>query len=209
MMLLMPRRLILATVVPLVALICGVCASAQVIEYEAGGRRYQTLTRNGLTVIMTHLPAHVAGFALVQVSIENGSGIYWSIQPEAFSYVRTAGPLNAISAGQVIDVLLEHGNHNDVVKLVTSYEAALYGIPGMRANNGFEQRRQNALSTGTSPKLQAAAMASAIALASARVAPGQSTDGAVFIPVGRDNKTLSGGRLVFRAEGQVFEFKPD
>ncbi len=34
--------------------------SAQVIEYEVGGVKYQTLSREGLTVIMTRMPNHVA-----------------------------------------------------------------------------------------------------------------------------------------------------
>ena len=40
-------------------------ARAQVIEYEANGMKYQTSTRRGLTVIVTHLPNHIAGFGLL------------------------------------------------------------------------------------------------------------------------------------------------
>jgi hypothetical protein len=184
-------------------------ARAQVIEYESNGSKYQTLTRKGLTVIVTHMPNHVAGFGLVQVSVANGSGIYWTVGPEGFSYVKPGSSLDAISADQVVELLLDHGSHSDVVKLVTSYENTLYGIPHMRSTNGYEQRRRNAMSTGVSPKLEAAATASAIALARARIAPGQSTDGAVFIPLTRDVKTLSGGHLVFKAGGETFEFNPD
>lgn len=184
-------------------------ARAQVIEYESNGSKYQTLTRKGLTVIVTHMPNHVAGFGLVQVSIANGSGVYWTVEPEGFSYVKPGALLDAISADQVVELLLDHGSHSDVVKLVTSYENTLYGIPHMRSTNGYEQRRRNAMSTGVSPKLEAAATASAIALARTRIAPGQSTDGAVFIPLTRDVKTLSGGHLVFKAAGETFEFNPD
>ena len=60
-----------------------------------------------------------------------------------------------------------------------------------------------------SSRLKAAATASAIALAQTRLAPGQSTDGSVFIPLRHDVKTLAGGRLVFRASGETFEFNPD
>src|SRR5580692_2393072 len=191
------------------AAILSTHVTAQVIEYEANGLKYQTLSRKGLTVIVTRMPNHVAGFGLFQVSISNGSEIYWTVQPEDFSYVRQDALLTAISAGQVVDVLLDKGSHSDVVKLVTSYENLLYGIPHMRSTNGYEQRRQGAMTYGINAKLKAAATASAIALAQTRLAPGQSTDGSIFIPLTRDLKTLAGGRLVFREYGETFEFNPD
>ena len=145
--------------------------------------KYQTLSRKGLTVIVTRMPNHVAGFGLVQVSISNGSDIYWTVEPEDFTYARPDGSSAAISAGQVVNVLLDKGSHSDVMKLVTSYENTLYGIPHMRSTNGYEQRRQGAMSYGINAKLKAAATASAIALAQTRLAPGQSTDGSIFIPL--------------------------
>jgi hypothetical protein len=191
------------------ALLVATLAFAQVIEYEANGLKYQTLSRKGLTVIVTHMPNHVAGFGLFQVSISNGSDMYWMVQPEDFSYIKQDVPLTAISAGQVVDVLLDKGSHSDVVKLVTSYENSLYGIPHMRSTNGYEQRRQNAMSLGMNARLKAAATASAIALAQTRLAPGQSTDGSIFIPLTHELKTLAGGRLVFHASGETFQFNPD
>ena len=195
-------------VLTLMALL-AVCAAAQVIEYEANGKKYQTLTRDGLTIIVTHMPNNVAGFGLVQVSVANGSTIYWTVRPEEFSYVKEGVSATAISADDVVNLLLAHGSHSDVMKLVTSYESTLYGIPHMRSTNGYEQRRQNAMSMGVSVKLEAAAMASAIALAQTRIPPGQSTDGAVFFPLAKDVKALSGGKLVVQAEGETFEFNPD
>ena len=94
------------------ALVC-----AQVIEYEEKGLKYQTLSRKGLTVIVTHMPNHVAGFGLVQVSISNGSDMYWTVQPEEFAYMKQDMPLTAISAGQVVDVLLDKGSHPSSVGL--------------------------------------------------------------------------------------------
>ena len=82
--------------------------------------------------------------------------------------------------------MLDKGSHSDVVKLVTSYENTLYAIPHMRSTNGYEQRRQNSMTMGINTRLKAAATASAIALAQTRLAPGQSTDGSVFIPLTRD-----------------------
>jgi hypothetical protein len=192
------------------AALCSVAlVSAQVIEYEVNGVKYQTLSRQGLTVIFTRMPNHVANFGLVQVSISNGSDRYWVVQPEEFSYVKPDASSTGISAGQVVDVLLDKGSHSDVVKLVTSYENTLYAIPNMRSTNGYEQRRRNSLNEGINAKLKAAATASAIALAQTRLAPGQSTDGSVFIPLTRDLKTLTGGHLVFRADGETFDFNPD
>jgi len=203
------RRLPLAGATLLVALLVTLVASAQVIEYENNGKKYQTLTHKGLTVIVTRMPNHVAGFGVLQVSISNGSDIYWVVQPEGFSYLYGEQAIAGISAGQFVDVLLSKGSSSDVTKLVTSYENNLYGIPNMRTTNGYEQRRQGAFAFGVSSKLKAAATASALALAQARLAPGQSTDGSVFIPLNHEMKTLGGGRIVFRSGNERFEFNPD
>jgi hypothetical protein len=79
----------------------------------------------------------------------------------------------------------------------------------MRSTNGYEQRRQNMMSFGISPRLKAAATASAIALPQTRIPPGQSTDGAVFIPLNREMKVLNGGRNTIHCEGQLFEFNSE
>jgi hypothetical protein len=143
------------------------------------------------------------------VSISNGSNIYWTVKPEEFFYVRQEQNLEGLPASQVVDMLLDRATHTDVVKLVSSYEGALYGIPHMRSTNGYEQRRQNAMAYGMPTRLKAAATASAIALGVTRLAPGQSTDGAVFIPLSHEVKSLGGGHLQFRIEGEVFDFNPD
>jgi len=205
------------------AAFCAVCAiailtvprlivaplTAQVIEYEANGMKYQTLSHEGLTVIVTQMPDHVAGFALFQISVSNGSDRYWMVDPEKFAYARPDVTLSALSAGQVVDVLLDKGSHADVIKLVTSYENTLYGIPHMKSTNGYESRREGMMTYGINAKIKAAATASAIALATVRLAPGQSTDGSIFIPLTREVKTLSGGHLVFKSYDQMFEFNSD
>lgn len=203
------RRFLQTAGAVLTAFIRPVSAPAQVIEYEANGLKFQTTTRRGLTVIVTHLPNHVAGFGLIQVSVSNGSQTYWNVKPEAFIYVRPEGNMQGLQAGQMVDVMLDRASHADVVKLVSSYEGALYGIPNMRSTNGYEQRRQNAMAYGMPTRLKAAATASAIALSQTRLAPGQSTDGAVFIPLTKEIRNLSGGHLVFLCDGETFEFKPD
>ena len=168
----------------LLATVMAANCVAQVIEYESNGMKYQTATRRGLTVIVTHLPNHVAGFGLIQVAIANGSQIYWTVQPEGFTYLRSDGIASpAISADAVVDLLLGKASHSDVVKLVESYEMPT--------------------------KFKAAATASAIALGQTRLQPGQSTDGAVFIALTHEMKTLTGGRIVFHCQGETFEFNPD
>jgi hypothetical protein len=151
----------------------------------------------------------VAGYALIQVSIANGSQIHWTVKPEQFEYVRGAETIEALSADSVVNVMLDHASGNDVIKLITSYEKALYAIPNMRSNNGYEQRRQGALAFGGSARLKAAAAASAITLSQTRLAPGESTDGAVFMKLPKDMKSLTGGHVVLHSEGETFDFNPD
>jgi hypothetical protein len=52
--------------------------------------------------------------------------------------------------------------------------------------------------------LKAAAAASAIALGTTKLAPGQSTDGAIFYA--NQGKPLGAGRLIVTAAGETFEF---
>jgi hypothetical protein len=201
----------IAAVVPvfLAATTLAYFALGQVIEYQADGMKYQTLTRKGLTVIITHLPAQVAGYGLIQVSIANGAAIHWTIGPEDFQYVRGATTITALGADTVVNVMLNHASGNDLIKLITSYERALYAIPNMKSNNGYEQRREGALAFGGSPKLKAAAAAAALTLAQVRLAPGESTDGAVFMRLPKDPKALTGGHVVLHTEGETFEFNTD
>lgn len=56
-------------------------------------------------------------------------------------------------------------------------------------------------------KLKAAAAASAVALVETKLAPSESTDGAVFFPT--EGKPLTGGKLVVRTNTDVFEFKTE
>jgi hypothetical protein len=74
----------------------------------------------------------------------------------------------------------------------------------LRPTNGYEQRRQQYLAEVGSTRIKAAAAASAIALVQAKLASGQSTDGAVFFPT--DGKPLGAGRLVMRNAGGDFDF---
>jgi len=178
--------------------------AAQVIEFESNGLKYQTLTRNGLTVMFAHLASHVQGYTILQTAISNGSPGPYVIKPENFFYVRANGEtVEASEAHSVVNMLIEKGNRNDVIKLVGTYETAFYGISRMRSSNGYEQRRQAALAE-TSTKLKAAATASALALVQTRLAVGESTDGAVFFQT--DGKPLGPGHLEVRTNTDVFQF---
>jgi hypothetical protein len=182
-------------------------AQAQVIEFESNGLKYQTLTRSGVTVMFTHLATHIHSYSILQVAVSNGSDSVYIVRPEDFTYVHPNGSvLIATSIKNVIDLLMQKGNSSDVVKLITQYEASVYGNPHFKTTNGYEQRRQAALAmNGT--KFKAAAAASTVALVLSKLKPGESTDGAVFFAT--EGKPLTGGRVVVKTNSDVFEFKTD
>jgi len=189
----------------LAGIVCTL-AWGQVIEFESGGLHYQTLTRRGVTVMYAHMPAHVREFAILQVAVSNGAQGPYTIRPEDFRFVRADGSvIQALPARQVVNILLEKGSRNDVIRLVSAYESGLYGIQRMLSTNGYEQRRQAALAEVQSTKVKAAAAASAIALVQIKLTPGQSTDGAVFFS--HDGKPLTGGHLIVNTNTDTFEFK--
>ena len=185
--------------------LCPSTAAAQVIEYESGGVKHQTLTRNGITVMFATTHAHVRDYAMIQVSVVNGSQIYSTIRPEDFSFELPDGQaIRASAADTVVKDLLTRGNLSDVQKLVVAYEANLYGIANMRTTNGYELRRRGAMAEGVAAKFKAAAAASALALVATRLAPGQSTDGAVFFAL--EHKALGAGKLIVHSGEEVYEF---
>ena len=180
------------------------CARAQVIEFESNGLKYQTLTKSGVTVMFARMPAHLREFSIIQVAVSNGSSASYIIRPEDFSYIRQDGEvIHATPARSVVDLLFQKGSGSDVIKLVQAYEAAVYGNPHLRSTNGYEQRRLAALSMSAT-KVRAAAIASALTLVQAKLAQGDSTDGAVFFRT--DARPLGPGHLVVRTNTDTFEF---
>ena len=176
---------------------------AQVIEFESNGLKYQTLTRSGVTIIFARMQTRLRDYAIIQVAIANGSPGPYVIRPEDFSYVRENGAtIRATPARDVVDVLRKKGSGTDVIKLVTSYEAAIYGNTHVQSTNGYEQRRQAAIAMGGS-RMRAAATASALALVQTKLPPGESTDGAVFFNA---EGKLGPGHLVVRTNTDTFEF---
>jgi hypothetical protein len=190
-----------------VALAFGVCRSgAQVIQFESGGLKYQTLSKRGVTVMFAHLPAQLRDYSIIQIGVMNGSGTAQTIRPEDFSFRRADGSvMSATPARTVVDQLLARASRSDVIKLINTYELGLNGVSRFRSTNGYEQRRQSALAEMGSVKLRAAAAASAIALVATKLLPGESTDGAVFFNT--DGKPLGPGLLTARTGGQTFEFQ--
>ncbi len=186
-------------------MLAAVCARAQVIEFESGGLKYQTLTKRGLTIMYAHLPTHVRQWAILQLAVSNGSSAECAILPENLEYRRKDGSVvRADSANLVVKTLIDHAGRNEVIRMVSAYELGLYGMQRFRSTNGYEQRRQSALAEVSSARLKAAAAASAIAFVPAKLKPGESTDGAVFFPAA--GRPLGAGRLVVKAAGEIFEF---
>jgi hypothetical protein len=181
-------------------------ARAQVIEFESNGLKYQTLTKSGVTVMWAALPNHLHEYAIIQVAVSNGSTGPYVIRPEDFTFVRQdMAPLRASPARDVVNMLFQKGSGNDVIKLVTAYEASVYGNQHFKSTNGYEQRRQAALAM-TQTKVKAAATASALALVQTKLLPGDSTDGAVFFIT--EGKPLGPGHLIIRTNTDTFDFSP-
>jgi hypothetical protein len=191
----------------LLLLLCSLAGAlpAQIIPFESGGLKYKALTRGGMTIMFAQLHTHIRDYAILQVAISNGTPVAWAVKPEDFRFERDDGVwMQALAAKTVVTTLLEKASRSDVSRLVVAYETALYGNAEMHSTNGYEARRQDALAEIGSTKLKAAAAASAIALVTTKLAPGQSTDGAVFYPNG--GKPLGSGRLVVEAGGEEFVF---
>jgi len=200
----MEARSWLARLVCLPVLACG----AQVIEFESGGLKYLTQTRNGVTVMFAHLPSQVREYSIVQVAVSNGSSKTWTFRPSDFSFRLAVGrTIEARPARKVISELIERASRNDVIKLVTTYESGLYGMARASITNGYEQRRQAFAAEGSYGRIKAAAAASAIAFVETKLTPGASTDGAIFYP--SEGKPLGPGKLIVQAGGTVFEFDTD
>ena len=183
------------------------CAQAQVIEFESNGLKYQTLTKNGVTVMFATLPSHIKGYTVLQVAVSNGSKYIYGVDPEDFIFRRNDGSTEkALPARQVVRRMLDKANRDDVIKLVGTYEVGLYGLQRIQSNSGYEQRRQSAIGELGGAKLKAAAATSAIAFVKTKIAPGESTDGAVFYNV--EKRILGSGHLTLKLAGELFEFDP-
>ncbi len=188
---------------PVIALFAAAVLPAQVIEFESGGLKYKTLTRNGVTIMFAPMPSTVRDYTILQVAVSNGSQIPWALKTADFRFEKADGSvLQPVNPRAVVNELIEKAGRNDVIRLVSTYEMGLYGLTRLQSTNGYEQRRQAAFAELTSAKIKAAAAASAIAFVDTKLKPGETTDGAVFYS--NQGKPLGAGRLVVRAAGETF-----
>jgi hypothetical protein len=192
--------------VSLLASVLAVAAHAQqIIDFESGGLKYKAMTRNGVTIMFSILPTHIRDYAILQMAVSNGAPVSWTVKPEDCTFEKSDGEkVQGLPARTVVGTLIEKATRGDVIKLVAAYEASLYNNTQIHSTNGYESRRQNAFAEFGSTRLKAAAAASAIALVTTKLAPGQSTDGAVFYP--NRGKPLGTGRLVINTAGETFVF---
>lgn len=203
---LLARRLALIAAVCVLIPAASPRASAQVIEFESNGLLYQTLTQNGLTLMFAVLQSPIRDYAVIQVAISNGTPSTRTVRPEDFIFRGADGLTTGASpARQVVTDLLNRAGRNDVIKLVSTYEAGLFGLSRFTSTNGYEARRQQALAEVDSSRLKAAAAASAIVLVATKLKPGESTDGAVFFP--KSGKPLGEGKLLAKTGSESFEFE--
>jgi hypothetical protein len=180
-------------------------AHGQVISYESNGLQYKALTRGGVTIMLAPLPPRIRDWIIFQVAITNGSPVAWEVKSEDFRFEREDGSIvPALAAHEVVETMLKKASRGDTSKLVVAYEAALFGNLHLHSTNGYESRRQDALVESGSTKIKAAATASAIVLAPAKLEPGQSTDGAVFYSSG--GKPLGTGKFVVNEAAEEFVF---
>ena len=178
---------------------------AQVIEFESGGLKYQTLTKNGVTIMYAHLAATVRDYTTLQVAVSNGTRQPVIIRPDDFTWHPESGPaIHPVAARIVVREMLSKARRDDVVGLVGAYENGLYGLQQLRSSSGYESRRRAALAEVESAKLKAAAAASAIAFVQIKLAPGETTDGALFFNTLA--KPLPPGILKVICGNQLFEF---
>lgn len=178
-------------------------AGGQTLEFESGGLKYQALTKGGLTVMIAQLNTRILGYSIIHVALSNGTVEPLVVLPEKFRFQGAGKPIQALSARAVVTDVLNRAGRNDVGRLVGVYEAALFGNSNLELRHGYEARRKDAMSIG-STRMRAAAAAAAIVLGSNQLEPGASLDGAVFLP--SKNKPLGGGTLTLDAAGETFEF---
>jgi hypothetical protein len=151
------------------------------------------------------IPLAVREFAVVQIALSNGSSEVRPVRPSDFYFEAADGRvLRGVPENAVVYNLFRRAGVDDVIKLQSAYEKAIYGNQHIRSNNGYEQRRQYAMAMGAAG-LKAAAAASAIAFVETELEAGDSTDGAVFFD--NQGKPLGAGRVVARLGEQVYVFR--
>jgi len=178
------------------------------VVFESHGLEYDSLTKNGITVMFAQLPSRLKEFSIVQVTVTNGSLVSWTVKPDDFVFVRSDGTtLGSVSADYVVAELLSRADRDDVIKLQLLYENSISGLANYRPTNGYEKRREAAMAQFVNRGFKAAAEASAIAFVPTKLKNGDSTDGAIFFPNRSKEKSLGAGRLIAHTCGETFIFE--
>jgi hypothetical protein len=176
--------------------------------FESHGLEYESLTKNGITVMFASLPSRLRDFNIIQVTVTNGSLVSWTAKPTDFVFVRQDNTaVSPVSADDVVEDLLERANRDDVIKLQLLYENSIYALSNYRSTNGYEKRREAAMAQFVNRGFKAAAEASALAFVPTKLKSGDSTDGAVFFPSHSKEKGLGSGRLIAHTCGETFMFE--
>lgn len=197
--------MLILRVFALTAMLALAGRAQEIIDFESAGLKYKAMTRGGVTVMFSVLPTRIRDYAVLQMAVSNGAPVSWTIKPEDCTFEKADGQkVQALPAKTVVNTLIEKAGRGDVIKLIAAYENSLFNNAQIHSTNGYETRRQNAFAEFGSSKLRAAAAASAIALVTTKLTPGQSTDGAVFYP--NQGKPLGTGKLVVNMAGETFVF---
>ncbi len=176
--------------------------------FESHGLEYDSITRNGITVMFAQLPSRLKEFNIIQVTVTNGSPLSWTVRASDFNFVRSDGIVEeSVSPDYVVETLLGHADRDDVIKLELLYENSISGLANYRSTNGFEKRREAAMAQFVNRGFKAAAEASAIAFVAIKLKSGDSTDGAIFFHNRTKEKNLGAGRLVAHTCGESFIFE--
>lgn len=175
--------------------------------FQSHGLEYEAITKGGVTVMFAQLPSRLKEFNIIQVTVTNGSLVSWTARPSDFTFVKQDGTtLGSVSADYVVEELLQKADRDDVIKLQLLYENSIYGLSNFRSTNGYEKRREAAMTQFVNRGFKAAAAASAIAFVPTKLKSGDSTDGAIFFENRTKEKGLGVGRLVAHTCGETFIF---
>jgi hypothetical protein len=127
----------------LVPLLAGT-AAAQVIEFESGGLKYQTRSKDGLTVMFAPLPLQMREYAVLQVAVSNGTASACMIRPEDFTFRgRERGLIHAASANSVVSGLLRRAGR-PAFRIIINISASSRTLPSghartLRSRHGGRQ----------------------------------------------------------------------
>ena len=142
------------------------------------------------------------------MAVSNGSPGPYVIRPDDFSYEHPDGrSIRAVPAQTVIAMLMQKGSGTDVIKLVTAYEAGIYGNPHLRSTTATSSAGRRRSRWAAPPGFGPPRPPAPSPWWETKLAMGDSTDGAVFFP--NEGKPLTGGHIVVRTNTDTFTFRSE